>query len=288
VGFLGPNGAGKSTTMRILAGYLTPSAGKAFVGDVDVVADPVKARGLIGYLPENNPLYEEMMVVDFLKFIADVRKVDQAKKALAIRSAVDRCGLGGVMGKDIGQLSKGYRQRVGLAQAILHDPALLILDEPTTGLDPNQIVEIRALIKELGQEKTVILSTHVLSEVQSTCSRVLIINDGKLVADDSPERLTTSGEGTIHLVLASRTGAALDAGTVTSVLKSVPGVTGVESVEGEGHGTLGFSVRFGVEDPRRSLFEAVVKHELLILEVRRTQQSLEDTFRKLTGSRKAA
>jgi ABC-2 type transport system ATP-binding protein len=274
--------------MRILAGYLTPSAGKAFVGDVDVVADPVKARGLIGYLPENNPLYEEMMVVDFLKFIADVRKVDQAKKALAIRSAVDRCGLGGVMGKDIGQLSKGYRQRVGLAQAILHDPALLILDEPTTGLDPNQIVEIRALIKELGQEKTVILSTHVLSEVQSTCSRVLIINDGKLVADDSPERLTTSGEGTIHLVLASRTGAALDAGTVTSVLKSVPGVTGVESVEGEGHGTLGFSVRFGVEDPRRSLFEAVVKHELLILEVRRTQQSLEDTFRKLTGSRKAA
>jgi ABC-2 type transport system ATP-binding protein len=288
VGFLGPNGAGKSTTMRILAGYLTPSAGKAFVGDVDVVADPVKARGLIGYLPENNPLYDEMMVVDFLKFIADVRKVDQAKKALAIRSAVDRCGLGGVMGKDIGQLSKGYRQRVGLAQAILHDPALLILDEPTTGLDPNQIVEIRALIKELGQEKTVILSTHVLSEVQSTCSRVLIINDGKLVADDSPERLTTSGEGTIHLVLASRTGAALDAGTVTSVLKSVPGVTGVESVEGEGHGTLGFSVRFGVEDPRRSLFEAVVKHELLILEVRRTQQSLEDTFRKLTGSRKAA
>jgi len=288
VGFLGPNGAGKSTPMRILAGYLTPSAGKAFVGDVDVVADPVKARGLIGYLPENNPLYEEMMVVDFLKFIADVRKVDQAKKALAIRSAVDRCGLGGVMGKDIGQLSKGYRQRVGLAQAILHDPALLILDEPTTGLDPNQIVEIRALIKELGQEKTVILSTHVLSEVQSTCSRVLIINDGKLVADDSPERLTTSGEGTIHLVLASRTGAALDAGTVTSVLKSVPGVTGVESVEGEGHGTLGFSVRFGVEDPRRSLFEAVVKHELLILEVRRTQQSLEDTFRKLTGSRKAA
>ena len=288
VGFLGPNGAGKSTTMRILAGYLTPSAGKAFVGDVDVVADPVKARGVIGYLPENNPLYEEMMVVDFLKFIADVRKVDQAKKALAIRSAVDRCGLGGVMGKDIGQLSKGYRQRVGLAQAILHDPALLILDEPTTGLDPNQIVEIRALIKELGQEKTVILSTHVLSEVQSTCSRVLIINDGKLVADDSPERLTTSGEGTIHLVLASRTGAALDAGTVTSVLKSVPGVTGVESVEGEGHGTLGFSVRFGVEDPRRSLFEAVVKHELLILEVRRTQQSLEDTFRKLTGSRKAA
>lgn len=291
VGFLGPNGAGKSTTMRILAGYLTPTEGKAFVGDVDVVADPVKARALIGYLPENNPLYEEMMVVDFLKFIADVRKVDPAKKQAAIKSAVERCGLGGVIGKDIGQLSKGYRQRVGLAQAILHDPALLILDEPTTGLDPNQIVEIRALIKELGQEKTVILSTHVLSEVQSTCSRVLIINDGKLVADDSPERLTTTGEGTIHLVVASRTGATLDGGAVTAALKAVPGVTGVESVEGEGHGTLGFSVRFGVEDPRRALFEAIVKNDLLILEVRRTQQSLEDTFRKLTGStesRKAA
>jgi ABC-2 type transport system ATP-binding protein len=180
---------------------------------------------------------------------------------------------------------------VGLAQAILHEPDLLILDEPTTGLDPNQIVEIRALIKELGQEKTVILSTHVLSEVQSTCSRVLIINDGKLVADDSPEKLTSSGEGALALVLASRNGAPLEADKVTALLGAVPGVSGVDVGEGEGHGTLGFRVRFGVEDPRRALFEAVVKNDLMILEVRRTQVSLEDTFRKLTGStapRKAA
>jgi ABC-2 type transport system ATP-binding protein len=291
VGFLGPNGAGKSTTMRILAGYLTPTSGKAFVGDVDVVAEPVRARRSVGYLPENNPLYEEMMVIDFLRFIAEARQVDPAQRQARIKSAVERCGLAGVIGKDIGQLSKGFRQRVGLAQAILHDPDLLILDEPTTGLDPNQIVEIRALIKELGREKTVILSTHVLSEVQSTCSRVLIINDGALVADDSPENLTASGEGTIQLVLASRNGQALTADAVLGVLRAVAGVTGVEPADGEGHGTLGFKVRFGLEDPRRALFEAVVKNDWLILEVRRTHVSLEDTFRKLTGpagERKAA
>ncbi|MFT3707126.1 MAG: ATP-binding cassette domain-containing protein [Archangium sp.] len=283
VGFLGPNGAGKSTTMRILAGYLTASEGKAFVGDVDVAADPVKARSLIGYLPENNPLYEEMMVIDFLHFIAEVRQIDSGKRAAAIKSAVERCGLTQVIGKDIGQLSKGFRQRVGLAQAIVHDPDLLILDEPTTGLDPNQIVEIRALIKELGREKTVILSTHVLSEVQSTCSRVLIISDGKLVADDSPEHLTTTGEGAIQLVLGSRSGAQLDVAAAAAALRSVAGVTAVEAVEGEGLGTQGFKLRFGVEDPRRALFETVVKNDWVILEVRRTQVSLEDTFRKLTG-----
>ena len=145
VGFLGPNGAGKSTTMRILAGYLTPTSGQAMVGEVDVVAEPVRARRLIGYLPENNPLYEEMMVVDFLRFIAEARQVEKSVRSARIRNAVERCGLGAVIGKDIGQLSKGYRQRVGLAAAILHEPDLLILDEPTSGLDPNQIVEIRAL-----------------------------------------------------------------------------------------------------------------------------------------------
>ena len=291
VGFLGPNGAGKSTTMKILAGYLTPTTGQAWVGDVDVVGEPVRARRLIGYLPENNPLYEEMMVVDFLRFIAEARQVEKSVRAARIKSAVERCGLGGVIGKDIGQLSKGYRQRVGLAQAILHEPDLLILDEPTSGLDPNQIVEIRALIKELGKEKTVILSTHVLSEVQSTCSRVLIINNGQLVADDSPEHLTSKGEGALTLVVASRSGAPLDAVHVAGVLGAVPGVTAVEAAEGEGLGTAGFRLRFGLEDPRRALFEAVVKHDLMLLEVRRTQASLEDTFRKLTGPqepRKAA
>ncbi len=284
VGFLGPNGAGKSTTMRILAGSLTPTAGRALVGGLDVATESVAARRLIGYLPENNPLYEDLMVLDSLRFVAEARQVDKRRRRDRIAAAVERCGLTQVLGKDISQLSKGYRQRVGLAQAIVHDPSVLILDEPTTGLDPNQIVEIRELIRELGREKTVILSTHILSEVQSTCSRVLIIADGRLVADDSPERLTASGgEGTLHAVVASRDGQRLDAGTVTSAFKAVPGVTGVESVASDEADTLGFVLRFGAEDPRRALFDCAVKQGLVLLELRRTQVSLEDTFRKLTG-----
>lgn len=283
VGFLGPNGAGKSTTMKILTGYVTPTSGTASVNGIDVNADPVATRRLIGYLPENNPLYEEMMVREFLDFVAEVRGVPKAKRAERIRDTVERCGLRAVLGKDIHQLSKGYRQRVGLAQAILHDPDLLILDEPTTGLDPNQIVEIRSLIKELGREKTVILSTHILSEVQSTCSRVLIISDGRLVADDAPERLGQGEGGTVTVVLASRTGGTPRPETVRSVLERVPGVTGVETAEGEGSGTLGFRLRYGAEDIRRELFEAAVRNDLCLLEVKRQHVSLEETFRKLTA-----
>jgi ABC-2 type transport system ATP-binding protein len=288
VGFLGPNGAGKTTTMRILAGYSTPSSGAAKVGGIDVTQDTVAARRLIGYLPESNPLYEEMMVVDFLRFTAEVREVAPSERSERIRRAVARCGLGQVLGKDIGQLSKGYRQRVGLAQAILHEPELLILDEPTSGLDPNQIVEIRSLIKELGKEKTVILSTHILSEVQSTCSRVLIINDGRLVADDAPERLQGSQGSSVSVVLASRSGGRLDPSGLKTTLASVPGVTGVETAEGEGDGTFGFRLLFGNEDPRRSLFEAAVKNDWVLLSLERVSVSLEETFRKLTAVEKPA
>jgi len=283
VGFLGPNGAGKTTTMRILAGYAAPTAGTAKVGGIDVVLDPVATRRMIGYLPENNPLYEEMMVLDFLRFVAQVRGVAAAEQGPRIKNAVEQCGLKTVISRDIGQLSKGFRQRVGLAQAILHDPDLLIFDEPTSGLDPNQIAEIRHLIKELGREKTVILSTHILSEVQSTCSRVLIINEGKLVADDSPERLGQAEGGTINVVLASRAGGALPGAEVRTILERIPGVTGVEAAEAEGSGTLGFALRYGKEDPRRALFETAVKNGLLLLEVRRKHVSLEETFRKLTA-----
>ncbi len=290
VGFLGPNGAGKSTTMRVLAGSLNPTGGRAFVGDIDVVENPVAARKLIGYLPENNPLYDEMMVVDYLRFIADVRDVPKDLRAQRIKSAVERCGLTGVISKDINQLSRGFRQRVGLAAAILHEPDLLILDEPTAGLDPNQIVEIRNLIKELGKEKTVILSTHILSEVQSTCTRVLIINEGRLVADDTPERLTAGQEsgGTVSVVLGHRHGGTLDAAQVKASLASVAGVTSVDANEGEGQGTLGFVVHHGNEDIRRTLFETAVKNDWVLLEVRRTHVSLEETFRKLTDNRRAA
>jgi ABC-2 type transport system ATP-binding protein len=288
VGFLGPNGAGKSTTMKILAGFVTPTAGVAKVGGVDVTVDPVAARRMIGYLPENNPLYEDMMVLEFLQFIANVRQLKEPERSAKLKSAVERCGLSAVLGKDIGQLSKGYRQRVGLAQAILHDPDLLILDEPTSGLDPNQIVEIRSLIKDLGKEKTVILSTHILGEVQSTCDRVLIISDGKLVADDAPERLTSGQGGTVSVVLAPRYGAALEVSSVQTMLQLLPGVTGVEATDGEGSGTFGFLLRYASEDPRRALFEAAVKSDLLLLEVRRQQVSLEETFRKLTAAEPSA
>jgi len=283
VGFLGPNGAGKTTTMRILAGYASPTSGTAKVGGIDVVLDPIASRRMIGYLPENNPLYEEMMVLDFLHFVARVRGVAAGEERERIKNAVERCGLKSVIGRDIGQLSKGFRQRVGLAQAILHDPDLLIFDEPTSGLDPNQIAEIRHLIKELGREKTVILSTHILSEVQSTCDRVLIINEGKLVADDSPERLASAEGGIITVVLASRAGAALQAADVRNILERVPGVARVEAAEGEGAGTLGFALRYGKEDPRRALFETAVRNALVLLEVRRRHVSLEETFRKLTA-----
>jgi len=283
VGFLGPNGAGKSTTMKILAGYATPTAGTARIAGMDVTVDSIATRRLLGYLPENNPLYEEMIVVDFLDFVAQVRGIPAAERRGRMKNTAERCGLVSVIGRKIGELSKGFRQRVGLAQAILHNPDLLILDEPTSGLDPNQIVEIRNLIKELGAAKTVILCTHILSEVQTTCNRVLIINEGKLVADDTPEHLTTGQGGTVQVVLASRFGGTLQPTEVRSLLERIPGVSAVESGQAEGPGTLGFVLRYADEDPRRGLFEAAVKNNLLILEVRRRHVSLEETFRKLTA-----
>lgn len=286
VGFLGPNGAGKSTTMKILAGYVLATSGSAKVGGIDVGDNPLATRRMIGYLPENNPLYEDMMVLEFLNFIADVRGLKGPQRKARLHETVTRCGISTVLGKDIGQLSKGFRQRVGLAQAILHDPALLILDEPTTGLDPNQIVEIRELIKELGREKTVILSTHILPEVQSTCDRVLIIDGGKLVADDSLERLTQREGGSVTVLLASKWGAALDVEHAKRTLQSVPGVLSVEVQAGDGAGTEGFRIRYQEEDPRRAVFETAIKNDWILLEMRHERVSLEDFFRKLTFSQK--
>mgnify|MGYP002409996587 FL=1 len=205
VGFLGPNGAGKTTTMKILTGFLRPSAGQALVGGVDVAEDPLATRARIGYLPESAPLYNDMMVLDFLEYASDLRGVPREGRREKLKAICQRCGLLEVLGKDIGHLSKGFRQRVGLAQAIVHDPDLIILDEPTSGLDPNQIVEIRELIKDLGREKTVILSTHILPEVQATCGRIIIVADGKLVADDTPDKLAERESGTIiRVVVKSR------------------------------------------------------------------------------------
>ena len=189
VGFLGPNGAGKTTTLRILAGCLRPTSGKVAVAGQDAAADAVDSRALIGYLPENNPLYEDMEVCEYLRWCAGARGLSAADTSRAIARAVERCGLSEVAGRAIGELSKGYRQRVGLAAAIVHDPPVLLLDEPTAGLDPNQAVEIRRLIVELGREKAVLFSSHILPEVKAACSRALVIHKGKIAAEVPQEEL---------------------------------------------------------------------------------------------------
>jgi ABC-2 type transport system ATP-binding protein len=225
-----------------------------------------------------------MMVADFLEFIADLRGIDGGTRRERLRSVCDRCAMDGVLGKNIGHLSKGYRQRVGLAQAIMHDPDLLILDEPTAGLDPNQIAEIRELIKEIGREKTVILSTHILPEVQATCRRILIISNGKVVADDTPDMLTESGGGSIiRVIVKGRNGLAVDENNVRSALADVHGVGAVEPFDGEGPGTLGFRIRSsGLNDPREGIFGAAVNGDFVLLDLHRERVSLEDTFRHLT------
>ncbi|MCP4503511.1 MAG: ATP-binding cassette domain-containing protein [Deltaproteobacteria bacterium] len=282
VGFLGPNGAGKSTTMKILTGYVDRSQGSVRVGGVDIEEAPIEARRKIGYLPESNPLYDDMMVADALDFVAQMREVPNNVRQSRIQNAVERCGLGPVFGKNIHALSKGFRQRVGLAQAILHEPDLLILDEPTTGLDPNQIVEIRELIKELGEEKTVLMSSHVLSEVQATSSRVIIISDGQLVADDTPEALTAQSN-IIDVVVAPKEGGSMSRKELFSILAQVPGVLDVESIEDVEQDCLGFRLKASEADPRRELFDAMVDANQYILQLHQQQQSLEDIFRKLTS-----
>jgi ABC-2 type transport system ATP-binding protein len=284
LGFLGPNGAGKSTTMKILTGFLRPTSGSAVVGGIDVARDPLAAKRLIGYLPENAPLYDDMMVLDFLEFVADLRGLAGELRRQRLRTICDRCGLVEVLGKNIGQLSKGYRQRVGLAQAMVHDPDLLILDEPTSGLDPNQIAEIRALIKELGREKTVILSTHILPEVQASCDRIIIVNAGRIVADDRTEVLTSAGRGAvIRLVVKAKNGGPLTPDAVQGVIAHLAGVAAVERTEGEGPGTFGFRVRAsGMQDPREAIFHAAITGDFVLLDLHRERVSLEDTFRQLT------
>ncbi|MBC7793672.1 MAG: ATP-binding cassette domain-containing protein [Clostridia bacterium] len=289
VGFLGPNGAGKSTTMKMLTGYLAPSRGNAFIAGVDVGENPLVAQAKLGYLPESAPMYDDMMVLEFLEFVADLRGVPKTGRREKLRTICARCGLLNVLGKDVGQLSKGYRQRVGLAQALVHDPDLLILDEPTSGLDPNQIVEIRQLIKDLGRDKTILLSTHILPEVQATCDRIIIISDGKLVADATPDALTDGGAGaTIQVVVKGKNGAALEAAHIQAMFSSVPGVRNVADGEADGAGTLGFELRASSDvDPREGIFNATVSNDMILVGMQRRGVSLEDTFRRLTRGEEA-
>lgn len=276
VGFLGPNGAGKTTTMKMITGFLAPDAGTISINGIPVWEDPEAVKRITGYLPENNPLYHDMFVTDYLGYVAELQQVPKSKIPARIREMVIVCGLDREKHKKIGELSKGYRQRVGLAQALIHDPQILILDEPTTGLDPNQIIEIRNLIKEAGKEKTVILSTHILPEVEAISDRILIINEGKIVADGSPEDLkrASSGEATLRVRL---DGYQDPAGTV-SALEKIVGVTTVTSQITNGT----FIISGSSENINRSVFGLAVKNGWTILEMTPIETKLEDIFKELT------
>ena len=281
LGLLGPNGAGKSTTMKMLTGYLAPTSGNITVAGHDVLTDSLAVRRSIGYLPENNPLYDDMNVLDHLQFVVRMREIPAARVRERLRSVIDVCGLEAVLEKNTGQISKGYRQRLGLAQAIVHDPPVLILDEPTSGLDPNQIGEIRQLIKALGSEKTLILSTHILPEVQSTCDRILIMNQGKLVADGSPDELAAraGGEEIIRIQLKGQPS------DCREKLLNIPVVARVDVVESAEAGVTKLLIagQDGAEGDLRELVYGVIRAEdWPLLELYRQRLSLEDIFKQLT------
>ncbi len=278
VGFLGPNGAGKSTTMKMLTCYIAPSHGAVRVAGYDIYSDSMNVRRHVGYLPEDTPLYKSMTVIDFLKYVAAVREVPSSRLRQRLRDVVEVCGVYDVLGQIIGTLSKGYRQRVGLAQALIHDPDILILDEPTSGLDPNQIIEIRNVIKELGEEKTLILSTHILPEVEATCDRVIIIDRGMVVGDGSQADLAKARKAQSgFMITLEGKGSDSDMG---SALEKLTGVKSVASTAHEGH-TFIVTPESG-EDPRLELMRMCVDKSWVIDQLTGHMASLEDIFRELT------
>jgi ABC-2 type transport system ATP-binding protein len=278
LGFLGPNGAGKTTTMRILTGYMPPSDGKAIVAGFNVFDQPIEAKRRIGYLPETPPLYPEMTVREYLTFVARIKGVPAGQRKAQVGASMERTRLADMADRHCGKLSKGYRQRVGLAQAILHNPEVLVLDEPTAGLDPKQIIETRELIKGLAGDHTIVLSTHILPEVSQTCQRVVIINRGKVVAIDTPDNLTSRLRGAETLFVQ------VDAagGDASAALQRVPGVTRV-SVTERRDGIVSYEVESGQgHDVRRELARAVVASGWGLLEMRPLRMSLEEIFLHLT------
>ena len=277
VGFLGPNGAGKSTTMKMITCYMASTSGSIEVDNMLVDQSPQEIKRRIGYLPENNPLYVDMPVIEYLRFSAEIQGVAKDKIGGRIKEMVEMCGLGLEKHKKIDQLSKGYRQRVGLAQAMIHNPEVLILDEPTTGLDPNQIVEIRKLIKELGREKTVILSSHILSEVEATCDRILIINKGRIVADGAAETLRLQAQGQEALTVQ------IESQNINEVEKALLSLASVEKVQ-QLDGKPGYyRIQSKPElSSRKEVFDLCVKHKWYLLEMTGIETRLEDVFRQLT------
>lgn len=277
LGFLGPNGAGKSTTMKMITGYIGIGEGQITIGDQSVASNADEVKKHIGYLPENNPLYLDMPVIDYLEFCAALQGVEKTLITDRVKKMIRVCGLNAEKHKKIGELSKGYRQRVGLAQAMIHDPAILILDEPTTGLDPNQIVEIRKLIREIGKEKTVILSTHILPEVEATCDRILIIKGGKIVADGTAESLRKQAEGKEMLKVR------IEDGTAEVILAEIRKLKTVDWAEVVDKNVNRFEVqsRAGVSS-RRDIFKLCVEKGWVLGELTPLETRLEDIFRNLT------
>ncbi len=277
LGFLGPNGAGKTTTMKIISCFMAPTNGNAYVGNLNVMEHAEQVKKKIGYLPESNPLYTDMHVIEYLEFMAGVQGVAKEKVRDRVIEMVRKCGLDAEKHKKIMELSKGYKQRVGLAQAMIHDPEVLILDEPTTGLDPNQIVEIRKLIKDLGREKTVILSTHILPEVEATCDRILIISRGKIVADGTPNTLRKQAQGQEVLKVT------IENGDANSIIKGVQSLDSVAMVDAIADRQSSFTIQSKPNaSSRRAVFELCVKNHWILTEMTPLETKLEDIFRDLT------
>ena len=281
VGFIGPNGAGKTTTMRILTCYLTADAGSATVAGYDVLENSIDVRKNVGYLPESAPLYVDMGILEYLNFMTEVRGIPKNQRKDRVKSVIDICGLDGVIQKDIGELSKGYRQRVGLAQSLIHDPPILILDEPTSGLDPSQTIEIRNLIKEIGKEKLVLFSTHILPEVAATCNRILIINRGEIVANGTLEELISQVrvENKFHIAIRG------EAEAITAKLHELQGIAEHTHVKTD-NGIVGYDITATQANDTiaETLFQTVVQNGWSLVELRQESADLEQVFLHFTAN----
>ncbi len=280
VGFLGPNGAGKTTTMKILTCTMSATSGEAHVAGYDCLRDPIAVRGKIGYLPENNPLYTDMSVAEYLLYIAELHGVSENKAFERLEIVVGECGLKDRLNDIISTLSKGYRQRVGIAAAMVHDPEILILDEPTVGLDPNQLIEIRNLIKKLGREKTIILCSHILAEVELTCNRIMIINEGQIVASGTATELRNLVEGHANLKVIIRG----DKRKAMGVLREISGVKDVKALPTKEKGAHLFEVSTTKKrDLREAITQAIFLNELILLEIHKESVTLEAIFNQVTN-----
>ncbi|MCF8094715.1 MAG: ABC transporter ATP-binding protein [Desulfobacteraceae bacterium] len=280
LGLLGPNGAGKTTTLKMLTGFFPPSDGEIRINDLTVTENPLEIKQMLGYLPESSPFYRDMLVYDYLSYVAAVRGISSDKIPGRLKYLAELCGLSQVMHKAVGELSKGLNQRVGLAHAMMNDPEILILDEPTQGLDPNQIAEIRSLIKKIGEEKTIIFSTHILSEAEATCDRIMIIDQGKIVADDATEALKHgTGRGALlHVSLKNA-----DPEHVRATIESIDGVESVRQSGAETDEAIGFNIRCSPrQDLRESVYKAIKQTDWTLLDFHQEAQTLESIFSSLT------